>query len=90
MVKQQTHLPVFVMVRPRGGDFLYSEHEIAVMRADLKGLRACGADGVVFGVLTKAAQVNVGLCRELLCESLLRYILILNSHVNGFYQLKAC
>ena len=53
----ETTLPVHVMVRPRGGDFLYSSVELEVMRADIRALKAAGAHGIVLGVLT-AVGIN--------------------------------
>jgi len=41
------------MIRPRGGDFLYSEAEFEVMKEDVKVLKEAGADGMVFGILTR-------------------------------------
>ena len=42
-------VPVMVMVRPRGGDFLYSAREFASMLDDVAAIRETGAAGVVFG-----------------------------------------
>lgn len=41
------------MIRPRGGDFLYTEEEFEVMKEDIKVLKEAGADGIVFGILTR-------------------------------------
>lgn len=41
------------MIRPRGGDFLYSVDEFEVMKEDIKALKEAGADGMVFGILTR-------------------------------------
>ena len=44
-------VPVFAMVRPRGGDFVHDARELRELREDLRAMRECGADGVVLGVL---------------------------------------
>ena len=51
VVKQQVKVPVHVMIRPRAGDFHYSDQEMDVMRTDIKILKENGADGFVFGLL---------------------------------------
>ena len=51
-------IPAMVMVRPRGGDFLYSGIEFAAMLADVKALRDMGAAGVVFGCLSPDGRVD--------------------------------
>jgi copper homeostasis protein len=53
VIKRAISLPVFVMIRPRGGDFLYTDAEFDVMIEDCKQLIDAGADGIVFGILTK-------------------------------------
>ena len=51
VVKSRVQIPVFVMIRPRGGDFLYTDAEIEVMKSDLNVLKEAKADGFVFGFL---------------------------------------
>lgn len=60
------NVKLHVIIRPRGGDFLYSEQEIAVMEQDLKSAMEIGVDGVVFGCLTKEGQVDIKLMEHLL------------------------
>ena len=48
-----------VIIRPRGGDFLYSHLELEIMIHDIKVVRQLGADGVVFGCLTSDGNVDI-------------------------------
>ena len=48
---RMARVPFYVMVRPRGGDFLYSPAEFDTMMSDVEALRSEGAAGVVFGCL---------------------------------------
>ena len=52
-VKQHVKLHVYAMIRPRGGDFLYSDFEFDVMKSDVQALKAAGADGIVMGILNE-------------------------------------
>lgn len=51
-------IPVHVIIRPRGGDFLYSDAEFATMVEDIKALRAEGVAGVVIGCLTPDGRID--------------------------------
>jgi copper homeostasis protein len=61
-----TGIGLNVMIRPRGGDFLFDDHEFAVMRSDIETAKAEGADGVVIGLLTAAGEVDVARTRDLI------------------------
>ncbi len=63
--KKLTTLPIFVMIRPRGGDFLYSDEEFEVMKADIGTAKSLGADGVVLGILTSDGKIDLDRSREL-------------------------
>ncbi|TKC49126.1 hypothetical protein EI555_021600 [Monodon monoceros] len=66
VVKQYVQIPVFVMIRPRGGDFLYSDREVEVMKADIRLAKLYGADGLVFGALTEDGHIDKELCMSLI------------------------
>lgn len=51
-------IPVHVIIRPRGGDFLYSQAEFETMRDDIAALRAEGVAGVVIGCLTPDGRID--------------------------------
>lgn len=57
---------VNVLIRPRSGDFLYSEDELQLMITDIKEAIKIGASGIVIGVLTADGDVNVEACRRLI------------------------
>lgn len=55
---RRTSIPVFPMIRPRGGDFLYSEADYAAMRQDIQLCKSLGAAGVVLGLLLPDGRVD--------------------------------
>ena len=65
-VRERVILPLHVLIRPRGGDFLYSGDEIATMLRDIATARRLGVEGVVLGGLDAAGQVDQELTRRLL------------------------
>jgi copper homeostasis protein len=58
--RNNLHIGLFVMIRPRGGDFLYSNDEFEIMQADIRMAKTLGADGVVFGILMPDGTIDVG------------------------------
>ncbi|MCU0448601.1 MAG: copper homeostasis protein CutC [Bernardetiaceae bacterium] len=62
-------LDLFVIVRPRGGDFVYSAEEIRLMRHDIQVAKQMGANGIVAGVLTADGQVDTARTAELVAEA---------------------
>lgn len=57
-VQQETGLPIRVLIRPRFGDFLYTEYEYRQMCADIRIFANAGADGVVIGSLQADGSLN--------------------------------
>lgn len=55
-----------VLIRPRGGDFLYNESEVATMEQDIIQARDLGVDGVVIGALTAHGDIDAAVCRRLI------------------------
>jgi copper homeostasis protein len=67
-IRQARNVPgidLNVMIRPRGGDFLFSDDEFAAMRADVETAKVEGANGVVIGQLTATGEIEIGRTREL-------------------------
>ena len=66
LVRELMPAGMHVIVRPRGGDFLYREDELEVMYRDIEMARKLGVDGVVFGCLTREGEVDEGVMRKLM------------------------
>lgn len=58
LARQSLQIKLYVMIRPRGGDFCYSDSEFEVMKADILTAKNLGADGVVFGILNSDGSVD--------------------------------
>ena len=58
-----------VIIRPRGGDFLYDEYEVACMEHDISTCKALGADGVVIGALTADGDIDATACQRLIAAA---------------------
>lgn len=64
-VREQVTLPIFAMVRPRGGDFVYSGAEFSTMERDVETAKRLGMDGVVLGILKEDGHVDVERTKQL-------------------------
>lgn len=64
-LKKEISIPVFVMIRIRGGNFCYSDEEFLLMKKQLSDFKKAGADGFVFGILDDNSEVNIVQNKEL-------------------------
>lgn len=72
LIKRACEIPdieTSVMIRPRGGDFLYTDEEFELMKRDINYAREAGATGVVLGILTEDGRVDVERTRLLVKEA---------------------
>ena len=60
-----TGIPVNVLIRPRGGNFVYDEQEIQTMIDDIRFCSEAGANAVVIGALTPEGDIDLATCRRL-------------------------
>jgi copper homeostasis protein len=58
-VRSNLNIMLHVIIRPRGGDFLYSDIEYDIMRRDIELCGEAGVDGIVIGILTSDGQIDV-------------------------------
>ena len=65
-VREIPGLSLHVLIRPRGGDFVYSASDIECMTEDIHAATACGCDGIVIGALTPDGDIDTGTCRRLI------------------------
>jgi len=65
IAKKVLNIPIMVLIRPRGGDFVYSDLEVEIMKHDIQVCKQIGIDGVVLGTLTEENTINTKLLNEL-------------------------
>lgn len=65
LARDRLRIPLYVLIRPRAGDFLYSDDEFATMLRDIEACVALGCDGVVIGMLDVDGNVDRRRCPEL-------------------------
>ena len=62
-------IPIKVMIRPRGGDFFYTDEEINQMQNDILDFKNLGVFGVVFGILRNNKSININVVNDLVSIS---------------------
>ena len=62
-------VPVYAMIRPRQGDFIYDQDDIDTMLLDIKAAAQAGLQGVVFGVLTPQGHINMSQAERLMATA---------------------
>lgn len=65
-IQNPNHIPIFAMVRPRGGDFVYDARELENMIQTIHSAGECGVNGFVFGALTRSNEVDEEACHTLI------------------------
>ena len=64
--RKKLHIDLYVMIRPRGGDFLYSDEDFEIMKNDVAICKELGCNGIVTGILTTDGKVDKKRCKELI------------------------
>ncbi|WP_183560148.1 copper homeostasis protein CutC [Mucilaginibacter sp. SP1R1] len=65
MARNTLHIKLYVLIRPRGGDFLYSDLEYKIMLADIRYCIEAGCDGIVIGMLNADGTIDKERCLEM-------------------------
>ncbi len=66
LTRSRLTIDVNVLIRPRDGDFLYSENELNIIRQDIAFCKSAGVNGVVMGFLTKDGEIDQQLIKEMM------------------------
>ena len=69
LARERLRIPLYVLIRPRAGDFLYGELECETMLRDIESCASLGCDGVVLGVLDAEGRVDTARCRPLIAAA---------------------
>ena len=67
--KRLLKIPVIAMIRPRGGNFIYSSEELDTMMVDIRAFSEAGVDGIATGALTPEGKVDLIILRQLVKEA---------------------
>ncbi|MGN7989442.1 copper homeostasis protein CutC [Pedobacter sp. 22226] len=66
LAKKNLHIEIWPIIRPRGGDFLYSDTEFELMKEDIKICNSLNCEGVVIGILKADGTIDKERCAELI------------------------
>lgn len=66
LARKKLHIKLNVLIRPRGGDFVYSRDEIDIIKRDISFCKEIGVDGVVIGFLKPDGNIDVKLTKEII------------------------
>jgi len=69
LVRQNLSIDVYVMIRPRGGDFYYSNYDFNAMKRDITQCQKLSVDGLVFGILNPDGTMDRKRCQELIARA---------------------
>jgi len=64
-VKEKVSIPIYAMVRPRGGDFFYNDAEIAAIKRDIANCWSFGCEGIATGVATAGGRIDTELLKRI-------------------------
>ena len=67
-IRKYTDIRIHALIRPRFGDFCYTEHEMEIMKAQIRALKEAGVEGVVIGILKEDGALDCDKMQELLQE----------------------
>lgn len=64
--RKKLHIDLYPIIRPRGGDFLYSDDDFEIMKKDIAICKENGCNGISTGILNKEGKVDKKRCRQLI------------------------
>lgn len=68
-IRKHTDIRIHALIRPRFGDFFYTEHEMEIMKSQIRALKEAGVEGAVIGVLDEDGNLNLPAMKELIAEA---------------------
>lgn len=68
-IREQADIPIRVLLRPRFGDFCYTDHEHEILKEEVRSFRKLGADGIVIGTMKPDGTLNLEQMKELMEEA---------------------